>query len=206
VINEIRTEYANPRCEFIELKTSTPGNLGALRVMTAMEAEPVYEFDPVEVGAGEYIVLHLRKLDSASFDETGGDLGASAGYDAGGARDFWISGNTKLLRASDGVALVNQDGTVLDGIIFNKTSSPWWATEAMALFAEFLQESGAWQAEGSPPRISPAGAFSSQGTAATRTLCRDEARADSDGPEDWYIAATSQATPGAVNSTKRYVP
>jgi hypothetical protein len=206
LINEIRTEYSNPRCEFIELKTGTPGNLGALRVMTAMQAEPVYEFNPVEVGAGEYIVLHLRKLDSASLDEAGSDLDASPGYEAGGARDFWVPGTSKLLRKTDGIALVDQDGAILDGIIFSETSDPWWAKEEMARFAGFLNDSGAWQAGDNPPLISPVEAFSSQGTTATRTLCRDEARADSNDPADWYIAATSQATPGKENSTKRYTP
>ncbi|MDR0388784.1 MAG: hypothetical protein LBH73_01795 [Spirochaetaceae bacterium] len=206
LINEIRTEYSNPRCEFIELKTSTPGNLGGLRVMTAMLAEPVYEFDPVEVGAGEYIVLHLRKKDSESIDETGDDLGASTGYEASEARDFWIPGNTKMLRKTDGIALVDQDGKVLDGIIFSETSDPWWAKEEMVRFAGFLNDSNAWQPAGSPPLISPAEAFSSQGSTATQTLCRDEAKADGNGPEDWYIAARSQATPGSANSTKRYTP
>jgi hypothetical protein len=206
VINEIRTEYSNPRCEFVEIKTSTPGNLGALKVITAMQAEPVYEFSPVEVSAGEYIVLHFRKLDSASLDETGGDLGASPGHEAGGARDFWIPGSAKLLRKTDGIALVDQDGRVLDGIIFSETSEPWWAKEEMVRFAEFLNDAGAWRPAGSPPLISPAEAFSSRGTTATRTLCRDETKADDNGPEDWYIAATSQATPGTANSKKRYAP
>ncbi|MDR1429720.1 MAG: hypothetical protein LBI85_05475 [Spirochaetaceae bacterium] len=206
VINEIRTEYSNPRCEFIELKTSTPGNLGALRVMTAIEAEPIYEFEPVEVGEGEYIVLHLRKTDNASLDETGDDLEASEGYEASGARDFWIPGNTERLRKTDGIALVDQDGTVLDGIIFSETSSGSWAKENLARFAGFLNDAGAWKPSGDPPCINPSEAFSSQGSTATQTLCRDELVSDSNDPHDWYIAARNQATPGRENSTKRYEP
>ncbi|MDR1178793.1 MAG: hypothetical protein LBK64_08190 [Spirochaetaceae bacterium] len=206
VINEIRTEYSNPRCEFIELKTYTPGNLGALKVVTAIEAEPIYEFNPVEVGAGEYIVLHLRKKDSASLDETGGDLEASAGYEASGARDFWVPSDSELLRKTDGVALVDQDGAVLDGIVFSESTSGGWAKEEMARFAGFLNDAGAWLPAGDPPFISPAEAFSSQGSTSTQTLCRDEAVSDSDGPGDWYIAARSQATPGRENSAKRYAP
>jgi hypothetical protein len=206
VINEIRTEYSNPRCEFIELKTAGPGNLGGLRVVTAMESAPVYEFNPAETAGGEYIVLHLRKLDSESIDESGDDLGASGGYEASEARDFWIPSTSELLRKTDGLALVDQDGVILDGIIFSETAASWWAREDLARFAEFLSQGNAWQTAGDPPLISPAEAFSSQGTTATRTLCRDESTPDSGGPQDWYIAATSQATPGRRNTGKRYVP
>ena len=50
----------------------------------------------------------------------------------------------------------------------------------------------------------------------TRTLCRQnlaaiglEAESDSDipvaGKDDWFVVATSSATPGKANSTERYV-
>jgi alcohol dehydrogenase class IV len=37
VINEIRTAYSNPRVEFIELKTTSAGNLGGMRLFAAYE-------------------------------------------------------------------------------------------------------------------------------------------------------------------------
>jgi len=206
VINELRTENSKPRAEFIELKMMSDGNLGAVRVFIASNnKEPmVYEFQPVNVKNGEYAVLHLRTTEEGCVDEYGSDLSASRGTNAlATARDFWVPGNVKLLRKTDIVYLLDQDDRVLDAVMLSENQDAWWSKDYFAEAADFLYNQGAWKtADG---RIcGPADAVISTGTTNTRTICRDEKKVNSNTAADWYITATSSATPGSVNSEKRY--
>ena len=72
VINEIRNSYQRTlsgtdykyKFEFVEFYAVTDGNLSGLEFQNASDDKfPKYEFPPVEVKAGDYIVLHLRMLE-----------------------------------------------------------------------------------------------------------------------------------------------
>ena len=206
-INEIRTEYSKPKCEFIEFKTLKAGNLGALRLFIAgnYKAPMVYEFPPVEVAGGEYITLHLRTTEESNCDELGKNLDESGGADSSPtARDLWIPGSGKLLHKTDAVYLLDQDDHVVDAVMLSESADPWWGKDYFAEAADFLFKADAWK---SPTErvCSPADAVSSNGTTLTRTICRDETlNADSGTAADWYITANSSATPGKPNNPKRY--
>jgi hypothetical protein len=209
LITELRTEYANPKAEFVELKTLSAGNLGALRLFIAGTgmAEPVFEFPPTEVAAGEYLVVHLRTLDPASVNETGSDLALSAGAEAlPDVRDFWVPEAVKRLRKTDVVLLLDQSDKILDGALLSENPDNAWAKEDLDRAAKLLAAGGAWQGAATSRSLSPRDAIPTKGTTATRTICRDETAADSNTAADWYIAATSQASPGKPNSDKRYEP
>jgi hypothetical protein len=211
MITELRTEYSNPKVEFLELKTLSAGNLGAVRVFIAGAgmAEPVFEFPPTEVAAGEYLVLHLRTLDPASVNETGGDRGLSPGIETfPDARDFWVSGAVKRLRKTDAVLLMDQEDKVLDGVLLTENPDAGWAKEDLSRAAEILGTQHAWLGAGGVTLKSPSprDAVPTKGATATRTICRDETAADTNTAADWYITATSQASPGKPNSDKRYEP
>jgi hypothetical protein len=212
VITEVRTEYSKPKVEFVELRMLTAGNLGALRMFIAGSGldAPFLEFPPVTVKAGEYVVIHLRSLDPAAIDETGDDLAATpytkdneAQIDA---RDFWIPEAKKhLTKKAGAVFFTDQDDRIIDAVMFSETADAWWQDENMAKAAELLGKAGAWTAsDGGLP--GPADAVLSRDTTATRSICRDESAADNNSASDWYITATSCATPGKENSTRRYVP
>jgi hypothetical protein len=208
-ITELRTEYANPKAEFVEIKTLSAGNLGALRLFIAGTSmtEPVFEFPPVEVTAGEYLVVHLRTLDPASVDETGADLSLSGGAEAlPDARDFWAPEALKRLRKTDAALLLDQEDKVLDGALLSEKPDNAWAKEDMDKAAKLLAAQNAWQNAAGNRSLSPQDAIPTKGTTATRTICRDETAEDTNTAADWYIAATSQATPGKPNSDKRYEP
>jgi hypothetical protein len=208
-ITELRTEYANPKVEFVEIKTLSAGNLGALRLFIAGTgmAEPVFEFPPAEVAAGEYLVVHLRTLDPASVNETGNDLALSAGTEAlPDARDFWVPEAVKRLRKTDAVLLLDQSDQVLDGALLSENPDNAWAKEDLDRAAKLLAAQGAWKDPAGGRSLSPREAIPTKGATATRTICRDEAAADTDSAADWHIVATSQATPGKPNSDKRYEP
>jgi len=211
LITELRTENDKLKAEFIEFKILSDGNLGALRVFIASTYKKplVYEFEPVEVESGEYVVLHLRKLEEACKDEYGEDLSESGGTDSfPQARDFWIPGNDKLLHKSDAVYVLDQDDRVLDAVVFviNPGLAAWPLFSNQDFFPkviEFLFSQGAWNsADGNIPV--PSDAVNSSKTTPTQTICRDETTVENTRTKaDWYITANKCATPGLPNDPKR---
>jgi hypothetical protein len=194
VINEIRTSYSKPKVEFIELKTLQAGNLGALRLFAAYdkEKEAIFEFPPVEVKAGEYVVVHSRSIESGLVDETGTTLTESKGTDASSGRDFWIPGVLKL-HSTNAIYAMDQDNRIIDGVLLVNSKYPW--KEPVAAAASLLVSQGAW-AEGDGEAVN------SDGESVTRTICRGSR--DSNSSSDWYITVTSGATPGRPNNPGRY--
>ncbi|MCL2758994.1 MAG: hypothetical protein FWD22_02145 [Treponema sp.] len=212
VINEICTEYANAAAgrkpEFIELKMRSDGNLGAMRVVirgnTAASRLTTFEFSPVEVKKGDYIVLHLRTYDENNKDEYGDNLAESGGVNASpNARDFWIPGTAKLIHKTSFVYVLDQDDEVIDAVILSEKPDSWWTKDYFAEAAEFLFNKGVWiSPEGGICR--PEDVVISSGTTNTRTICRDETMEETGTPQAWYITVTSGATPGRLNNPNRY--
>jgi hypothetical protein len=203
VFNELRTENTKPKAEFVEFYTTGSGNLGALRLFIAGNSltKPVYEFPPVEVSAGDYIVLHLRATEDDCIDETGSDLTLSGGTDARDkARDFWIQGNSKILHKTDALWLMDQDDRIIDAVLLWENANEWGKYNS-AEAAEFLGQKGAWL-----PSADPANAVKSSGTTNTRTICRDETIPHSPRADNWYVTVNSGVTLGEQNNPKRYVP
>ena len=212
VFNELRTEYSKPKVEFVEFLAMGAGNLGAMRLFIAGQSlsTPAYEFPPVEVTAGEYIVLHLRTVEEECKDETGQDLTLSGGTEAqDSARDFWLPGAAKMLRRTDALWLLDQDDKIIDAVLLSEKPDAKWSSEGMAEAAEFLGGAKAWlpasEGEGETGWVpKPTDAFITTGTTATRTICRDQGVSPGARAGNWYITATSSATPGKPNNPKRY--
>jgi hypothetical protein len=208
-INELRTEYSKPRSEFIEFKILSEGNLGALRVFAAgNNANPmIYQFAPVEVHAGDYIVLHLRTLEEdLCVDEYGDDLAESGGTDScPSARDLWIPGSAKLLRKTDIVYVLDQDDRALDGVIISETKDSSWNKDYLATAAEFLFNQGVFKSP-SGEICRPVDAVDSSviKTSFTRSISRDETADNTGSSLDWYVTATGGVTPGFANSPKGF--
>jgi hypothetical protein len=212
LINEVRLECNTPASEFIEFRTQSAGNLGAMRLFAASTSieDPIYEFPPVEVAAGEYITLHIRTRDATKeVDELDGNL-KKAKSDATNdeARDLWVPGSVKYLHKADVIYLLDQDDRIIDALLIAEGSSDWSKNKNLAKAAEFAAKQGAWLNKDGEAVKTPdhTDTVVSTGTAQTRTLCRDETKADSNTLADWYICHTSSATPGYENNSKRYVP
>jgi hypothetical protein len=208
VITEIRTETSKPKGEFVELKMLEDGNLGALRMFSAthdMDA-PLFEFDPVEVKADDYVVIHLRTYEDGSTSEYGNDAQEATAPESSAARDFWLPDSTERLRSTDAVFFLDQDDAVVDAALFSEEGT--WGTQSkagnMAQAAALLGESGAWKAASGGTPL-PSDAIACGNSTATRTICRDESGADTDSAADWYITVSSGNTPGKPNNTRRYV-
>jgi hypothetical protein len=203
LITELRTEYSNPKAEFIEFKTLAAGNLGALRLFIAGNVKKplVYEFSPVEVDAGEYILLHLRTMEADAADETGANLDLSGGTDAAaGARDLWVPGKIKLLHKTDAVYFLDQDDHVTDAVLMSEDPDPWWKKEHFAAAAEFLGSQAAWRAAGEKvPGPEDAVITSGIKTAMTRSVSRDEKIPDTNTAAGWYVTSNGGISPGRPN-------
>ncbi|MDR1971058.1 MAG: lamin tail domain-containing protein [Treponema sp.] len=209
LINELRTEYSRPKAEFVELKALEAGNLGALRLFISgnTKAPLVFEFPPAEVAAGDYIVVHLRTLEEDAVNEHTGDPALSGGTDAAKtAWDFWVPGTEKLLHKTDTVYLMDQDDRIVDAVMMSENPDPWWTKDHFVQAADLLYQAGAWNsADGEIPSPIDAVITASIKTAMTRSISRDETVEDRNTAADWYISATSAATPGAKNNPNRYV-
>jgi hypothetical protein len=205
-LTELRTEYSKPKVEFVEFKAISAGNLGALRLFIASNGieEPVFTFPSVEVRVGEYIVVHLRSIEEGLLNETGASRTASPGTEASpDARDFWVPGTVKLLRKTDAVLLMDQDDKILDAVLLSESADASWAKSNLTDAAALLKAKSAWKGAGN--LLLPTDAVFSSTSTLTRTISRNETLADSNSVADWYVTATSSATPGAPNSDKRYV-
>ena len=204
-ITEVRTEYAKPKAEYVELHLEGAGQLGGMRLVSSSRGfdDPVYEFPRVEVAAGEYVVVHLRTLESGCVDETGA-LDASAGADAfPSGRDFWLPESEKRVRKTDAIAVLDMDGPLLDAVLLSETPGGAWKNEELAAAAARLQ--GAWKrADGTDGALLPADAVASGAATTSRTICRSESAPDTDGAADWYVTVTKGATPGRANNPDRY--
>jgi hypothetical protein len=158
--------------------------------------DPIYEFPPAEVAAGEYIALYLRT------PETGAAEALSE------SREFWVPGSVKRLRKTDAVLIMDQNDGIIDGVLLSEAPTPSWAKDDLTKAAELLAAGNAWVSAGpgksAPP--TPADAVITKGATTTRTVCRDETAANSKSAADWYITATSKASPGKPNNPERYQP
>jgi len=209
LINELRTEYSGTalRAEYIELKIIKAGNLNGLKVFIASNTQNplIYEFAPLEVREGEYIVLHLRTLEGSCKDEYGDDLNESGGLDSSpDARDFWIPGNTELLRKTDAVYIMSADNLILDAVIFCEDNIPVKSAAFINAACEFLFYNNAWKSsDGSIPSSRDSLNSTGIGSAFTRSISRDETVIDSNTAADWYVTVNNGVTPGKLNNPNR---
>jgi len=187
VLSEIRNAYSTTtdsstqekkyKCEFIELYALSDGNLAGLELVSAGDGEEKkYEFPAITVKKGEYIVVHLRKMENGCIDETGTDLTCSTATDScETARDLWIDNTKARLSQTDIIMLRNaNNNSVIDAVVFAQSAITSWKTD-FEPFSAAVKSSGVWlDAEGNAScAISSAICSDSlTSSAATRTLSR----------------------------------
>lgn len=198
VLNEVRTEWSKPKPEYIELYVLEDGNLGGLFIEVYYSTKVnTYTFPAVDVHKGEYIVLHMRSVDEAAFDETDALDACSAPDSCPNARDFWYQSDAKAI-GKTGVILLKErgNGPLLDALLYAESSKTTWPRDEMKAAAQAAYMAGIWE-DGDEPIH----AVCSDKCTATRTISRQDYSAE--GASSWIVVATSSATPGAQNSTKR---
>ncbi|MDR3284553.1 MAG: hypothetical protein LBS97_05185 [Treponema sp.] len=221
-LSEVRDGYTSgdkPKSEFIEVYAITAGNLAGMTLMSAYDgAEKLYVFPDVEVKAGEYIVVHCRKVGSdaaKAIDETGTNLHASASFESTDARDLWMDNPDAESRLGPSDILLLRDregGNLLDALLYAdaaRMAKNEWQKKAMADIAKEAFEAGLW-----PDGFTPDCAASSEHMTSTQTLSRQNIKtisaqsgvsAATNGKGAWMVTKTSSASPGAANSSEPYV-
>jgi len=207
VINELQTELSTigKHAEYIEFKVKETGNLSGVSLYIMYEADSpfVYHFPDITVTQGEYITLHLQKLESVCVDELGENLSLSSGNEScPTARDLWVSGTAELLHKTDIVYLQDVNGRFIDAIILNEKPSETW-NKNQAHFAEITEKlfiAGMWRSvDGTQPTPYDAVNTSTIGTSIHKSVSRHKDRENSHTATDWYIAEAGYSTPGLAN-------
>jgi hypothetical protein len=193
---------SNPHRDYLELEALGPGNIGGVELSWSSSAKSAsYRFPGIEVGEGDFIVLHLAPegLD-AERDELGGELAASGGADAcPTARDLWY-GAMALPDESGVVALSPRPGAPpVDGLFYAaEAKSGALPDDGLGQLVARLGGSGAWPLGGEKPAWEDAYRWKSS---PARSLCRARGGVASAAvKETWYVSATGGQSPGYANA------
>lgn len=199
------------KAEFAEFYVLAGGNLAGLELYGGYYGEKTrYAFPAIEVGAGEYVTVHLRNY-GGDADETGDALDLpSASLDASEtARDLWVTGtDVGYFTKNDVVALVNAvSGNIMDAVLLTEDETKTaWSKKAQTALAEQAVATGVWQ--GGSDRSYAA---LSKGMSLTKTLSRQNvaavvsayatggAQAITASKADWTLGTP---TPGRENVSK----
>ncbi len=201
---ELRNAYSSKKnkYEFIRLYCAKAGNLSGLELLSAGDgAEKAFVFPPVEVEAGDYVCVHLRKMkDEAGnwkqegmLDEDSGDRKLSFAVDSSDeAWDFWQDNQKSRLSPSDIVILRNRmDGRVLDAFLFRdpkKNDAAW--NDTFQPLCTAVAASGRWLDAGGQVSASFEAAFVAEGitsSAVTRSMKRRNLESHPSSAADWYV-------------------
>ncbi|MDR1786635.1 MAG: hypothetical protein LBR23_09290 [Spirochaetaceae bacterium] len=221
VLSEVRHDYSKPRAEFIELYAVTGGNLAGVTLLSAYDGvDRIYEFPPCQVEAGEYIVLHYRKIPEEAdrcIDETGDDKSLSTATDSSPSRDFWVNNNLACLGTSSDVILLRKraGGELLDALPYAKSAQTDWKNENVRKAAQeaYGDGKGPW-----PDGSGIGAAFCIDGASYSCTFSRQNIPAIVEDAADgvyegehrgrsfWMVTAAKNFTPGRPNSNVPYTP
>jgi hypothetical protein len=216
IITEIHPGWVSgsDRCEFVELYALTAGNLAGLKVASANDGEDKgFVLPPVEVQAGEVIVLHMRKRGENCIDETGSNLALAEGsekenYVSDTARDLWADNEKACLNDKEDVIVLENtfSGGLIDAVLYSQENTTAWKNDAIGRMAEKAAQAGIWNSS------EPSAVASTDSMTATKTLVRKQCTALYDAvrkgtlaegvipqkADNWYLASSKEVSPGAV--------
>lgn len=201
-INEVQTSKnasaSNNHRDYIEFIAEGGGDLGGVFVQWYSTAKLVsYAFPPCEVSSGSVIVLHCAPEGIPSeIDETGTDLGASAGIDASvSGRDFWTRAGG--LPDETGLIIVRErEADPPDDGLFYVASTKTGAMDSAKMLTAFGELVGAELWEGSsPPAWDDGFAWKSS---SSRPLHR--VGGDTEGKNGWTVGEPGTQSPGLARA------
>lgn len=139
------------KTEFAQLYMLSDGNLSGLSVRSAKTGgKRLFALPAAEVSKGDIVTIHLRKAGDGCVNETGKDKSlAHSRYSSKGARDLWIDNDAKFLDESEDVlAIQDEDGKILDAVMYSQASSESWKSEMARSLAEEAAAAGVWEGGG----------------------------------------------------------
>lgn len=241
ILSEVRNAYGTAsvkdsmgvsqkvhRSEYVEVYVLKSGNLCGFEICSAADGDDrKFVFPSINVNAGEYITVHMRKVDAEGFDaegmvsELGSDFSLSTHEDSCSvSRDLW-SDNTKAVFADSDIVYIKNiyDGSVVDALVYAKSSVEMWKESFNEITAR-IDASEIWNGGAFPENGVSSDNITS--TAATRSFSRQNitqaieacsaGKKIENGKEFWMITANSGVgknmvqgiTPGQKNSSNEY--
>ncbi|HPE37191.1 MAG TPA: hypothetical protein PK625_08570 [Spirochaetales bacterium] len=215
VVNELVTQGSSTHPDAVEFRVVAGGDPAGLCfcVGTRADWDLRYVFPSLELAAGDYVVLHLRPQGLAEEVDELADRTASGGLDSSDSGwDLWYrEGGGGLPGANGALCLYGSPiGGLMDCVLYSERSSDsdtaydGFGTAALRDRVAAAVADGGWDIAGDRPR--PEDCARSEGTTATRTICRWPSGLDEDCAEDWHIVPTSGISLGRENSPDSYVP
>lgn len=164
VFSEVRTKTGTAqvngatvhRSEFVELYALSGGNLSGLELYAASTGDAMrYLLPPIDVSAGEYIVVHFRQFltsdktpvnEGERIDELGDDFSLATATDhCPTARDLWGNNLKRFFGDADIIVLRNTaNGEILDAFVYAPSDTVGWNDSYETLATQVCQ-SGVWQ-------------------------------------------------------------
>lgn len=167
IFSEVRNAYGTAKVngeqvhksEFVEFYVLESGNLSGLEVFSASDGnDKKYVFPSVQVQKGDYVTVHMRKIDATEgFDSQGmiseldDDLTLSTHIDScDSSRDFW-SENTKSVFANTDIILLKNsfNNEILDSFCYATSQTSSWPSDFSEILNEVLQSQTWLSGEGS---------------------------------------------------------
>ena len=213
LINELTPRGSKNRPDAVELLVMSEGNIGGMvfTIGTEENAKGEFVFPLVEVKRGDFIVMHTKPQgipeevnENDAVNVSGGRLAVDT------ARDFWMT-EAPGLPSNNGAAVLysRRRGEVLDAVIWSsRADNPddeylGWTKESFQ-WASALAAAGAWESSGKA--VLPSQAVRSEGSTATRSICRGTDANDTDTRSDWHIVPTRGVSFGTPNTNEVYQP
>ncbi len=162
IFSEIRNAYGTAKVdgnsvhksEFAEFYVLKSGNLSGFEIYSAVDGdEKKYEFPAVEVKAGDYITVHMRKINADGIDGEGmiseleEDLSLSTHIDScSSARDLWSSNEKSVFGNTDIIVLRDSASKeIFDSFLCAPSTENSWPTDEIKNLAEEVLTSGTWK-------------------------------------------------------------
>lgn len=156
LFSEIRTQLKSQnnsekaagvyKSELIQFFVARSGNLAGLAIKSGYDGDTRdFYFPPLEVEAGQIIIVHPRLRGAGTVSELGDDLTLStAPYSRDNCRDLWgTEDKAHYGDKTDVLLLVNTcDGKILDGLMFAEEGLEEWKKPLQQEYAELAVAQG----------------------------------------------------------------
>ena len=170
--NKAEKEAGTYRNEYVEFLVLKSGNLSGLELCSGYDGEEKkYVFPPIEVTAGEIIVVHMRKRGNGCISEEGDDLAlATSSYTSPQVRDLWTSVESTTLGNKTDIIIIRNTANrrLLDAVMYRASSAEAW-TKSMIDYSLLLDQTEIYLSGDIE------NAFITDGLTASKTLHRTDA-------------------------------
>ncbi|MBI9102024.1 MAG: hypothetical protein JEY99_06375 [Spirochaetales bacterium] len=212
IINEFTCQGSGKHPDLVELKVTERGNIGGMVLCegTTDYLEEKFVFPPLDVEAGDYILIHFKPQGIPEERNESDMKDESGGYDAHPlCLDFWVPGGTGLGGNNGTLALYAfPEGPLLDGLLYStRTSSSdtdyrGFGSKKVMNRADQLFNEGGWNI--SEEEVRPEDGINPEDSTSTRSICRMNNSENTRSKNDWHITPTGGSSFGEENTDEVY--